>query len=64
MTLNGFYRNSSIKKESKNYQHQKLNVAGIHEKVRLQRFNLNHKRTHHLICENPSDHVCSRRFSD
>ncbi|MDH1469744.1 RNA-guided endonuclease TnpB family protein [Shewanella sp. GD03713] len=40
------------KKESKNYQRQKLNVARIHEKVRLQRLDLNHKLTHHLICEN------------
>lgn len=40
------------KKESKNYQRQKLNVARIHEKVRLQRLDLHHKLTHHLICEN------------
>ena len=40
------------KKESKNYQRQKLNVVRIHEKVRLQRLDLNHKLTHHLICEN------------
>ena len=40
------------KKESKNYQRQKLNVACIYEKVRLQRLDLHHKLTHHLICEN------------
>lgn len=40
------------KKESKNYQRQKLSVARIHEKVRLQRLDLHHKLTHHLICEN------------
>ena len=39
------------KKESKNYQRQKLNVACIYEKVRLQRLDLHHKLTHHLICE-------------
>ena len=37
------------KKESKNYQRQKLNVACIYEKVRLQRLDLHHKLTHHLI---------------
>ncbi|MFN4189217.1 MAG: RNA-guided endonuclease TnpB family protein [Acinetobacter johnsonii] len=40
------------KKESRNYQRQKLNVACIYEKVRLQRLDLHHKLTHHLICEN------------
>ena len=40
------------KKESKNYQHQKLSVARIYEKVRLQRLDLHHKLTHNLICEN------------
>lgn len=40
------------KKESKNYQSQKLSVARIHEKIRLQRLDLHHKLTHHLICEN------------
>ena len=40
------------KKESKNYQRQKLSVARIHEKVRLQRLDLHHKLTHKLICEN------------
>lgn len=40
------------KKESRNYQRQKLSVARIHEKVRLQRLDLHHKLTHHLICEN------------
>ncbi|RXS90690.1 MULTISPECIES: RNA-guided endonuclease TnpB family protein [Acinetobacter] len=40
------------KKESKNYQRQKLSVAFIHEKVRLQRLDLHHKLTHYLICEN------------
>lgn len=40
------------KKESKNYQRQKLSVACIHEKVKLQRLDLHHKLTHNLICEN------------
>ncbi|WP_272682409.1 IS200/IS605 family element RNA-guided endonuclease TnpB [Providencia sp. PROV120] len=40
------------KKESKNYQRQKLSVARIHEKVKLQRLDLHHKLTHNLICEN------------
>ena len=40
------------KKESKGYQRQKLSVARIYEKVRLQRLDLHHKLTHHLICEN------------
>lgn len=40
------------KKESKNYQRQKLSVACIHEKVRLQRLDLHHKLTYKLICEN------------
>ena len=40
------------KKESKNYQQQKLSVARIHEKVRQQRLDLHHKLTHQLICEN------------
>ena len=40
------------KKESKKYQQQKLSVARIHEKVRLQRLDLHHKLTHNLICEN------------
>ncbi len=39
-------------KQSKNYQKQKLAVARIHEKVRLQRLDLHHKLTHYLICEN------------
>ena len=39
------------KKESRNYQRQKLRVARIHEKVRNQRLDLHHKLTHKLICE-------------
>lgn len=40
------------KKESKNYQGQKLRVARIHEKVRNTRLDLHHQITHQLICEN------------
>ena len=40
------------KKQSKNYQKQKLAVACIHEKVRHQRLDLHHQITHSLICEN------------
>ena len=39
------------KKESRNYQRQKLRVARIHEKVRNQRVDLHHKLTDKLICE-------------
>lgn len=39
------------KKESKNYQRQKLSFALIHKKIRLQRLDLYHKLIHHLIGE-------------
>lgn len=39
-------------KSSKNHQKQKLAVARIHEKVRLQRLDLHHQISHKLVCEN------------
>lgn len=40
------------KKDSKNYGKSRLSVATIHEKVKFQRLDYQHKITHELICKN------------
>ncbi|NLY64660.1 MAG: IS200/IS605 family element transposase accessory protein TnpB [Alcaligenaceae bacterium] len=43
---------SRKQKDSLNRQQQRLVLARLHEKVKNQRLDLNHKLTHQLVCEN------------